>query len=83
LIIKLWRGITGKDVQVRDVDKTEVYVSQELFLCNTAKQIRPVASVDHISIGDSTHERTKRIAKGYYDTVIGMNNLCENDSVWH
>ena len=36
------------------MDRTELYLSEEVLLANTAKVIRPVREIDHYVIGDGS-----------------------------
>ena len=36
----------------RDVDRTELYVADEAFICGTAVEVQPVISVDRYPVGD-------------------------------
>jgi branched-chain amino acid aminotransferase len=36
----------------REVDRTELYIADEIFLCGTAEEVTPVVSVDRIAVGD-------------------------------
>lgn len=36
----------------RDMDRTELYVADEAFLCGTAVEIQPIVSVDRYKVGD-------------------------------
>jgi branched-chain amino acid aminotransferase len=38
-------------VEEREVDRTELYVADEIFLCGTGAQLAPVISVDRRSVG--------------------------------
>ena len=42
------------DLKVKEdeIDRTELYVSDEIFLCGTAMEITPVFSVDRVPIGE-------------------------------
>ncbi len=56
----------------RAVDRSEVYVFDEVFCCGTGAQIMPITSIDHRIIGDgSTGEITRKIQELYYDIVQG------------
>ena len=56
----------------RAVDRSEVYVFDEVFCCGTGAQIKPITSIDHRTIGDgSTGEITRKIQELYYDIVQG------------
>ena len=36
----------------RDVDRTELYIADEAFICGTAVEVQPIGSVDRYKIGD-------------------------------
>ncbi len=42
----------GIPVVERDVERTELYICDEAFLCGTAVEIRPIGSVDKYKVGD-------------------------------
>jgi len=41
----------GMQVMERDIDRTELYLAEELFLCGTAVELTPITSVDRVSVG--------------------------------
>lgn len=41
----------GVESEERSVDRTELYVADEMFLCGTGAQISPVTSIDHRPVG--------------------------------
>ena len=56
----------------REIDRTELYISDEIFLCGTAVEIVPVLSVDKIDVGDGEPgPLTKSIKQRYFDIVRG------------
>jgi len=62
----------GLDTVVRQIDRTELYIADEVFLCGTGAQISPVTSIDHRVIGDGTvGPITTRLATMYFDVVRG------------
>ncbi|WP_223258235.1 branched-chain amino acid transaminase [Thermogemmatispora tikiterensis] len=50
-LIQLVRDEFGMTVEERRIDRTELYASEEMFLCGTGVQVSPVISVDHRPIG--------------------------------
>ena len=38
-------------IMERDIDRTELYLAEELFLCGTAAELTPITSVDGLPIG--------------------------------
>jgi branched-chain amino acid aminotransferase len=53
-VMTLARDILGVDNEVRAVDRAELYVADETFLCGTATQIAPVTRIDGRSIGSGS-----------------------------
>lgn len=51
-LITLVREELGVDVVERPVDRTELYLADEIFTCGTAAEITPVVSIDRYQIGD-------------------------------
>ena len=71
-IIQLFREEHGLEVREREVDRTEVYVADELFLCGSGMEIQPVGGVDRFSIGDGRPGPvTTAIRKSYMAIVSG------------
>lgn len=60
------------DVVERSIDRSELYLADEVFLVGTGAQVSPVVEVDHRPVGDG---RTGPIASGiqqrYFDVVRG------------
>ncbi|MGD9712378.1 MAG: branched-chain amino acid transaminase [Thermomicrobiales bacterium] len=51
-ILTLAKGRLGIEVEERQVDRTELYLAEEVFLCGTAAEISPVVEIDKLPIGD-------------------------------
>ena len=50
-LITLAREVLGVEVIERPIDRTELYVADEVFTCGTAAEITPIVSVDKYEIG--------------------------------
>jgi branched-chain amino acid aminotransferase len=62
----------GVPVEVRSIDRTELYIADEMFMCGTGVQIGPVTSVDRRDVGTGqVGPITTRISKVYFDAVRG------------
>jgi len=62
----------GLDVDVRSIDRSELYVCDEAFLCGTGVQISPVIEVDHRRVGDGTVGPVSRlVSERYFAAVRG------------
>jgi branched-chain amino acid aminotransferase len=59
-------------VAVRPIDRTELYIADEVFLCGTGAQISPVTSIDHRAVADGRlGPVTGRIKDVYFRAVRG------------
>ncbi len=68
-------GDEGVPVQIRPIDRTELYICDELFLCGTGAQVSPVTSVDHRSVGAGTvGPITTTLSRIYFDAVHGKSD---------
>jgi len=71
-VMELARRELGRITRERQIDRTELYVASEIFLCGTGAQIAPVVSVDHRSVGDGQIGPISRaIQETYFDVVRG------------
>ncbi|MBI3745507.1 MAG: branched-chain amino acid transaminase [Chloroflexi bacterium] len=62
----------GLTVEVRSIDRSEIYVAEEMFLCGTGVQISPVVELDHRPVGSgAVGPITRRIRDAYFDAVRG------------
>ncbi|MGQ9682006.1 MAG: branched-chain amino acid transaminase [Anaerolineae bacterium] len=72
-LIQLFAEQLGLTVQERPVDRSELYIADELFLCGTAFEVTPIAEVDHYPVGKGeVGEITRRISHVYHDVVRGV-----------
>lgn len=53
-ILRLAREVLRIEVVERPVDRTELYLADEVFTCGTAAEITPVLSVDRYPVGSGT-----------------------------
>ena len=62
-------------VEVRRVDRTELYQMDEAFLCGTGVQISPITSIDHRPVGDGqVGPIARRVSRIYFESVRGKNS---------
>jgi branched-chain amino acid aminotransferase len=62
----------GHPVEVRSIDRSELYVADEAFLCGTGVQVSPVVEVDHRPVGSGQVGPIGRdIQARYFDAVRG------------
>lgn len=71
-IMTLLKEELGLPVVERTIDRTELYVCDELILCGTGAQIAPVGSVDHRKIGaGGVGELGRKLQDLYFQVVRG------------
>jgi branched-chain amino acid aminotransferase len=64
----------GIPVEVRSIDRSELYVADEAFLCGTGVQVSPVIEVDHRKVGSGEVGPVARAIRArYFDAVRGRN----------
>ena len=51
-LIEMMQREFGMEVEQRRIDRTELYASEEIFLCGTGVQVSPVTSVDRRRVGE-------------------------------
>ncbi len=74
-VIRLCHEVIEVPVRERDMDRTELYVADEVFYCGTAAEVTPVWSVDHIPLrSKGTGAITRRLDRLYHDLVRGIDD---------
>ena len=62
----------GIDTVQRSIDRTELYIADEVLLCGTGAQISQVIEVDHRPVGDGAiGPVSAKLASLYFDAVRG------------
>ena len=62
----------GIPVEIRSIDRSELYVCDEVFLCGTGVQISAVVEVDHRAVGTGAIGPVARqISQRYFEAVRG------------
>lgn len=71
-VIQLAQNELGLNCVERTIDRTELYMADEAFLCGSAMEITPIYSVDRYPIGTgSLGELTHKIHSKYLECVQG------------
>ena len=64
----------GYKVEVRDINRSELYIADEVFLSGTAAEIIPIISIDQNKVGNGkAGVITKELMKNYKDVVMNKN----------
>jgi branched-chain amino acid aminotransferase len=62
----------GLPVEVRSIDRSELYVADEVLLCGTGVQVSPVIEVDHRPVGSgAVGPIAADLRRRYFDAVRG------------
>jgi branched-chain amino acid aminotransferase len=73
-VMSLVREELGLEVVERDIDRTELYTSDECFMTGTAAHVTPVVELDHRFIGNGRMGPvTGRLVSLYFDIITGRN----------
>ena len=72
-LIELFRAELGQPALEREVDRTELYLAEEVFLCGSGWEITPVVSIDRLPLGDGVQPGpvTQAIQTCYFAVVRG------------
>jgi branched-chain amino acid aminotransferase len=72
-LIELFRTELGQPALEREVDRTELYLADEVFLCGSGWEITPVVSIDRLPLGDGVQPGpvTRAIQACYFAVVRG------------
>lgn len=78
-LIKLFRDRLGVAVHERQIDRTELYTADEMFLCGSGWEIAPLTRIDHLPVGDGkVGPITASVRALYREVVTGRHPEYEN-----
>lgn len=74
----------GYKVIYREIDRTELYIADEVFLTGTAAKLSPVIEIDHRKIGNGNiGKTTKQIQDFYFSLLVNeKDGVSENMQNW-
>ena len=73
-VIELAETELGLKVQERSIDRSELYLADEVFLTGTAAHLTPVVELDHRLIADGkAGPVSSKLQRMYFDIVVGRN----------
>ena len=72
-VLRLCRDVMRIDVEEREVDRSELYIADELFFVGTGWEIMPILDVDGLRVGvGRMGPVTRAIERLYHDIVRGV-----------
>jgi len=74
-LIQLFQEKLDRRVMEREIDRTELYVAEEVFLCGSGMEVVPVISVDRLTVGSGRKGPvTAAIQAAYFRVARGQDN---------
>jgi branched-chain amino acid aminotransferase len=71
-VIQLYQELFNETVVERTVDRTELYIAEELFFCGSGAEIVPIVNVDGLAIEDGKPGKiTRQLMQAYFEVVTG------------
>ena len=62
----------GLDVERRSIDRTELYIADEVFMTGTAAHVTPITEIDRVPVGDGKPGAiSKQIQDLYFQMITG------------
>ncbi|KAF0242193.1 MAG: branched-chain amino acid aminotransferase [bacterium] len=69
-IAKIVKDDLGIESDARQIDRSELYIADELFFCGTGAQIAPIGAVDHRKVGDGEPGKITLTLQKLYDELV-------------
>lgn len=69
-VLELARADLGLEIEVREIDRSELYLAEEVFLCGTGVQIVAVTAIDHYKLGDGRIGPVARQMRDLYFQIV-------------
>lgn len=75
VVTELLQKELGVPVQQRDVDRTELYIADEAFICGTGAEVQAVGSIDGYQFGDgNAGPVVTKLEQLFHDVVRGKDS---------
>ena len=72
-IIRIAAELLGIETQERDIDRTELYICDEAFLCGSAMEITHITNIDGLAVGDGKLGKiTQDLSNIYHQIITGQ-----------
>jgi branched-chain amino acid aminotransferase len=73
-IMELARNELGLEVKERSIDRTEVFIAEEMFMTGTAAQVVAITKVDHRPVGIGAMGPVTTKLRALFDNVVRAKN---------
>ena len=72
-IIRIAAELLGIETLERDIDRTELYICDEAFLCGSAMEITHITNIDGLAVGDGKLGKiTQDLSNIYHQIITGQ-----------
>ena len=65
-VLELYAREYGRAAVERSIDRTELYVCDEILICGSAEEVTPVVAVDRLPVGDGRPGAVTRKLQGLF-----------------
>ena len=73
-VVELARNELGLETIERQIDRSELYIADEVFMTGTAAHLTPVTEIDRRLVGDGTPgSMTRELSTIFFDVIKGKN----------
>jgi len=77
-VLEMYGKYVGNPVNERPLDRTELYVADEVFMCGSGEEVTPIVSVDRVAVGDGKPgPLTQRLQDVFFAAVRGKDEAYE------
>ena len=71
-VLQMAREDLGLECEARTIDRSELYIADEVFMTGTAAHVTPVTEVDRVPVGDGRPGPiTKQLQERYFQAITG------------
>ncbi len=78
-IIQLAKNELELETEIREIDRTELYICDEVFFCGTGAQVSPIIKIDHRKVGNGQiGQISKKLQEIYFEVVRGRKHVYKN-----
>jgi branched-chain amino acid aminotransferase len=79
-ILELFERRFGRPPAERSIDRTELYIADEVLVCGSAEEVTPVVAVDRIPVGDGKPGPvTRALQEAFFAAARGGDRAYEKD----
>ena len=78
-IMQLAKNELELETEIREIDRTELYICDEVFFCGTGAQVSPIIKIDHRKVGNGQiGQISKKLQEIYFEVVRGRKHVYKN-----